>query len=53
MIAIKEAEHRPLIGKRFPHWVNRVEYWHIHDIDQAEMPPGIEFAYDGLKVNIP
>jgi phosphoribosyl 1,2-cyclic phosphate phosphodiesterase len=24
-----------------------------HDIDQAEMPAGIEFAYDGLKVNIP
>lgn len=23
-----------------------------HDADQAEMPPGIEFAYDGLKVNI-
>lgn len=23
-----------------------------HDLDQAEMPPGIEFAYDGLKVNI-
>jgi phosphoribosyl 1,2-cyclic phosphate phosphodiesterase len=24
-----------------------------HDVDQAEMPGGIEFAYDGLKVNIP
>jgi phosphoribosyl 1,2-cyclic phosphate phosphodiesterase len=23
-----------------------------HDVDQAEMPPGIEFAYDGLKVDI-
>ena len=23
-----------------------------HDVDQAEMPLGIEFAYDGLKVNI-
>lgn len=23
-----------------------------HDADQAEMPPGIEFAYDGLKVDI-
>jgi phosphoribosyl 1,2-cyclic phosphate phosphodiesterase len=24
-----------------------------HDADQAEMPEGIEFAYDGLTVNIP
>jgi phosphoribosyl 1,2-cyclic phosphate phosphodiesterase len=24
-----------------------------HDLDQAEMPAGIWFAYDGLKVNIP
>jgi phosphoribosyl 1,2-cyclic phosphate phosphodiesterase len=23
-----------------------------HDVDQAEMPPGVELAYDGLKVQI-
>jgi protein-tyrosine phosphatase len=35
IIAVKEAEHRPMLAKRFPGWEDRVEYWHIHDLDQA------------------
>jgi protein-tyrosine phosphatase len=35
VIALKEAEHRPLLAKRFPGWENRVSYWHVHDIDVA------------------
>ena len=35
MIALKEAEHRPLMFRRFPDWVDRIEYWHIHDVDRA------------------
>ena len=35
IVALKEAEHRPLISERFPAWVDQVEYWHIHDIDCA------------------
>ncbi len=35
VIAVKEAEHRPLLTQRFPQWPDRVEYWHIHDIDCA------------------
>jgi hypothetical protein len=23
-----------------------------HDLDQAELPPGVELAYDGLKISI-
>lgn len=33
VIALKEAEHRPLMVERYPAWADRVEYWHIHDAD--------------------
>ena len=35
VVAVKEAEHRRLMAEQFPHWADRVEYWHIHDIDCA------------------
>jgi protein-tyrosine phosphatase len=42
IVALKKAEHLPLMQARFAAWVaasapERVEYWHIHDIDFA--PP--------------
>lgn len=30
VIAVKEAEHRPLIEREFPEWLTMVEFWHIH-----------------------
>lgn len=36
IIALKEAEHRRLMQVRFPEWVERVEYWHVHDLDCAQ-----------------
>jgi protein-tyrosine phosphatase len=45
IIALKEEEHRPLLAERFPGWEDRVEYWHIHDVDcwtPAETLAGIE-----------
>ena len=35
IIAMKEHEHRPLLLRRFPEWTDRVEYWHVHDLDLA------------------
>jgi len=35
VIALKEAEHRPLLTERFPQCPDHVEYWHIHDLDHA------------------
>jgi len=33
VVAVKEAEHRPMIERSFPHWLDRVEFWHVHDLD--------------------
>jgi protein-tyrosine phosphatase len=35
IIAMKEAEHRPMFAERFPAWADRAEYWHIDDVDYA------------------
>lgn len=36
VIAVKEAEHRPLMERKFPAWTERVEFWHVHDVDCAD-----------------
>ena len=33
VIALKEAEHRPMVEQRFPDHAAKVRYWHVHDID--------------------
>jgi protein-tyrosine phosphatase len=35
IVALKETEHRPLLARLHPAWVNRVEYWEISDLDTA------------------
>jgi len=35
IVALKEAEHRPYLTQRYPAWPDRVEYWHIHDLDES------------------
>ena len=51
VIALKEAEHRPLLEDRYVGWANRVEYWHIHDNDVWTVEQtlgGIETEVEGL-----
>lgn len=32
IIALDEAEHRPLLAQRFPQWLDRVEFWQVPDV---------------------
>lgn len=45
IIALKEAEHRQYLENEFPDWIERVTFWHVHDMDAAtpeEALPQIE-----------
>lgn len=35
VIALKEKEHRPMMETQFPEWADKIDYWHVHDIDYA------------------
>lgn len=47
VIAVKEAEHRPLLTAGYPGWEERVTYWHIHDLDKASAAEALG-EIDGL-----
>jgi len=44
VVALKEAEHRPMMQAHFPDLVERVEYWSVDDIDVASPNVGITQA---------
>lgn len=35
IIALKEAEHLPLLQERFPAWAENVEFWHVDDAPEV------------------
>jgi predicted translation initiation factor SUI1 len=35
IIALKEAEHLPLLRERFPTWAEKVEFWHVDDAPEV------------------
>lgn len=47
VVALKEAEHRPLLASGYPGWEDRVVYWHIHDLDKASAAEALG-EIDGL-----
>jgi protein-tyrosine phosphatase len=49
VIALKEAEHRPMVARMFPTWENRVEYWHIDDLDCAEPEDALSALEDEIR----
>ena len=35
VVALKQAEHLPLLQERFPAWAEKVEFWHVDDAPEV------------------
>jgi protein-tyrosine phosphatase len=35
VVAVKKAEHYAMMQEQFPAWADRIEYWHVDDVDCA------------------
>jgi protein-tyrosine phosphatase len=35
VVAVNRAEHLPMLQRKFPHHVRKVEFWHVHDSNLA------------------
>lgn len=45
VIALKTDEHKAMMQKKFPEWVDRIRYWDVHDLDvwnPSQTIPAIE-----------
>jgi protein-tyrosine phosphatase len=49
VVAVKKAEHRAMMLEQFPAWADRIEYWHVDDIDCAAPEETLPACEAGVK----
>jgi protein-tyrosine phosphatase len=48
VVAVKRAEHEPMVASAFAPWLGRVEFWDVHDLDCA--PAAVALPHLELEV---
>jgi protein-tyrosine phosphatase len=48
IVALKRDEHLPLVSRKFPDWIERIEFWQVHDIDFASPEHAIPQIEDAV-----
>ena len=52
VVALKRAEHLPMIKRNFPKWASRIEYWHVDDLDFATPDEALRKIEDNVTALI-
>jgi len=52
IVAMKQSEHQPMLARLFPSWVDRVEYWHVDDLDVAAPEEALDAAQSAVTALI-
>lgn len=55
VVALKAEEHRAMMQEQFPAWADKIEYWHVDDIDCAgpeETLPACEAGVEALVARL-
>jgi protein-tyrosine phosphatase len=50
VVALNEAEHRPLMLKRFARWAALTEYWNVGDVECV--PPSVALAAIHTQIEV-
>lgn len=48
VVAIDRDEHLPLVQDKFPQWIERVEFWDVHDLEYTRP----QEALDAIERNV-
>jgi protein-tyrosine phosphatase len=49
IVAVKKAEHHPMMLDQFPVWADRIQYWHVDDIDCATADDALSLCESCVK----
>ena len=48
-VAVKEAEHRPLMRERFREWEHLPDYWNVHDVEDVAPVEALPLLAQGVR----
>ena len=49
VIALKKTEHHEIMVEHFPVWADRIQYWHINDLDCATADEALPLCESCVK----